>query len=129
MSKVVLDTSAVLAYLFDEKGTEQVEQLLEHSTCLISSVNYAELVSKLVDKGMPLADAIAAIDNLELEFRVQDKPQAELNADLRPISKPFGLSLGDRACLALGMIENLPVVTADRIWEKLPSTISVKVIR
>jgi PIN domain nuclease of toxin-antitoxin system len=129
MSKVVLDTSAVLAYLFDEKGTEQVEQLLEHSTCLISSVNYAELVSKLVDKGMTSADAVAAIDNLELEFIAQDKHQAEINADLRPISKPFGLSLGDRACLALGLIENLPVVTADRIWEKLPSTISVKVIR
>lgn len=129
MSKVVLDTSAVLAYLFDEKGTEQVEQLLENATCLISSVNYAELMSKLVDKGMPLADAVAAINNLELTFIAQDKHQAEINANLCLTSKPFGLSLVDRACLALGLIENLPVVTADRVWEKLPSTISVKMIR
>lgn len=51
MSKVVLDTSAILAYLFDETGAEQVEPILEANLGVISSVNYAELASKLVDKG------------------------------------------------------------------------------
>lgn len=129
MSKVVLDTSAILAYLFDETGAEQVEPILEANLGVISSVNYAELASKLVDKGMPLEVVISAIENLELTFVAQDQQQAQVNADLRPLSKAFGLSLGDRACLALGLVQNLPVMTADRVWQDMTSRVVVKLIR
>lgn len=129
MSKVVLDTSAILAYLFDETGAEQVEPILEANLGVISSVNYAELASKLVDKGMPLEAVISAIENLELTFVAQDQQQAQVNAELRPLSKAFGLSLGDRACLALGLVHNLPVMTADRVWQDVPSKVVVRVIR
>ncbi|WP_298613148.1 type II toxin-antitoxin system VapC family toxin [uncultured Thiothrix sp.] len=129
MSKVVLDTSAILAYLFDETGAEQVEPILEANLGVISSVNYAELASKLVDKGMPLEAVISAIENLELTFAAQDQQQAQVNAELRPLSKAFGLSLGDRACLALGLVQNLPVMTADRVWKDVPSKVVVRVIR
>lgn len=129
MSKVVLDTSAILAYLFDETGAEQVEPILEANLGVISSVNYAELASKLVDKGMPLEVVISAIENLELTFVAQDEQQAQVNAELRPLSKAFGLSLGDRACLALGLVQNLPVMTADRVWSDVPSKVVMRVIR
>lgn len=129
MSKVVLDTSAILAYLFDETGAEQVAPILESNLGVISSVNYAELASKLVDKGMPLEAVISAIQNLELTFIAQDEQQAQVNAELRPLSKAFGLSLGDRACLALGLVQNLPVMTADKIWQDVPSKVVVQVIR
>lgn len=129
MSKVVLDTSAILVYLFDETGAEQVEPILEANLGVISSVNYAELASKLVDKGMPLEVVISAIENLELTFVAQDEQQAQVNAELRPLSKAFGLSLGDRACLALGLVQNLPVMTVDRVWQDVPCKVIVKVIR
>lgn len=129
MNKVVLDTSAILAYLFDETGAEQVEPILEANLGVISSVNYAELASKLVDKGMPLEAVISAIENLELTFVAQDQQQAQMNAELRPLSKAFGLSLGDRACLALGLVQNLPVMTADKVWKDVPSKVVVEVIR
>ncbi len=129
MSKVVLDTSAILAYLFDETGAEQVEPILEANLGVISSVNYAELASKLVDKGMPLEVVISAIENLELTFVAQDQQQAQVNAELRPLSKAFGLSLGDRACLALGLVQNLPVMTADKVWRDVPSKVVAQVIR
>jgi PIN domain nuclease of toxin-antitoxin system len=129
MSKVVLDTSAILAYLFDETGAELVEPILEANLGVISSVNYAELASKLVDKGMPIEAVISAIKNLELIFVVQDQYQAQMNAELRPLSKSFGLSLGDRACLALGLVQNLPVMTADRVWERVSSQVVVHLIR
>lgn len=129
MNKVVLDTSAILAYLFDETGAEQVEPILEANLGMISSVNYAELASKLVDKGMPLEAVISAIENLELTFVAQDQQQAQMNAELRPLSKAFGLSLGDRACLALGLVQNLPVMTADKVWKDVPSKVVVEVIR
>lgn len=129
MNKVVLDTSAILAYLFDETGAEQVEPILEANLGVISSVNYAELASKLVDKGMPLEAVISAIENLELTFVAQDQQQAQMNAELRPLSKAFGLSLGDRACLALGLVQNLPVTTADKVWKDVPSKVVVEVIR
>lgn len=129
MNKVVLDTSAILAYLFDETGAEQVKPILEANLGVISSVNYAELASKLVDKGMPLEAVISAIENLELTFVAQDQQQAQMNAELRPLSKAFGLSLGDRACLALGLVQNLPVMTADKVWKDVPSKVVVEVIR
>ena len=40
-----------------------------------------------------------------------------------------GLSLGDRACLALALKLNLPALTTDRIWENLNLSVQVQVIR
>jgi PIN domain nuclease of toxin-antitoxin system len=48
---------------------------------------------------------------------------------LRPATKALGLSLGDRACLALARRERLPILTADRSWAKLDLGIPIKVMR
>lgn len=129
MNKVVLDASAVLAFLFEEAGADKVSPVLETGSGLISSVNYAELVSKLIDQGMPPAIIRETLFGLELELVDHDEAQAFVTGELRTISKAFGLSLGDRACLALGIIKQLPVLTADHVWLKVPVQTEVRVIR
>lgn len=129
MSKVVLDTSAVLVYLFREPGADKVSPILESASGLISSVNYAELVSKLTDHGMPSAIIRETLSGLGLELVDHDEIQAFSTGELRAVSRPFGLSLGDRACLALGIIKQLPVLTADRVWLDVPVQTEVRVIR
>ena len=129
MNKVVLDTSAVLAYLFQESGADKVSLVLETGSGLISSVNYAELVAKLIDHGMPSEIIRETLYNLELDIIEYDEHQAFLTGELRAVSKVFSLSLGDRACLALGIIKQLPVLTADRVWLKVPVQTQVQVIR
>ena len=129
MNKVVLDTSAVLAYLFQEPGAEKVALILETGAGLISSVNYAELVGKLIDQGMSSDLIRETLYDLDLNIIDYDEYQAFLTGELRTVSKAFGLSLGDRACLTLGIIKKLPILTADRIWLKVPVQTQVQVIR
>jgi ribonuclease VapC len=129
MNKVVLDTSAVLAYLFQEAGADQVLPVLEAGSGVMSSVNYAELVGKLADQGMPVEIVRETLFDLELEVIDYDEKQAFETGVLRTVSKAFGLSLGDRACLALAVIKKLPVLTADRIWLNVPVPTEVRSIR
>lgn len=117
MSSYVLDASAVLAVLQNEPGKENVEAVLDGA--IIGRINYAEILITLVNKGSNLADAIAAIESLELTTIELDKEQAEKNAELRPLTKHLGLSLGDRACLALAIRENATAITADQNWLQL----------
>ncbi len=128
MNKVVLDTSAVLAYLFQETGADQVLPVLEAGSGVMSSVNYAELVGKLADQGMPIEIIRETLFDLELEVVDFDEKQAFETGVLRAVSKAFGLSLGDRACLALAVIKKLPVLTADRVWLNVPVPTEVRVI-
>ena len=129
MNKVVLDTSAVLAYLFGETGADSVYPILEAGLGLMSSVNYAELVGKLFDQGMPTEIIRETLFNLEIEIIDYDEAQAFETGALRIISKAFGLSLGDRACLALAANLKFPVMTADRVWLNVPVQAEVRVIR
>lgn len=129
MNKVVLDASAVLAYLFEETGSEKVAPIFESGAAVISSANYAETVSKLFDLKMP-ADAIqVTLDNLEMECIPLSEEQAFITGELRLVSKAFGLSLGDRACLALGIVHKCAVYTADKAWANVALPCEVVVIR
>ena len=102
MSKLsVLDASAVLAYLLQEKGQDRVEAALDAGHCWLSTVNLCEVLGKLCDRGMPLQEAQAAVDDLGLFIKDFDAEAASLAAMLRTQTKPIGASLGDRACLAL----------------------------
>lgn len=115
MSRVVLDASALLAILNREPGSEQWADAVADG--LISAVNLSEVVARLLDLGMPVADIRRAIDPLDLEVVPFDAAQAWTAGLLRPATKAAGLSLGDRACLALGRRMRLPVLTADRAWK------------
>ena len=128
MNKVVLDTTAVLAYLFGEVGADSVYPVLEAGLGVMSSVNYAELVGKLVDQGMPAEIIRETLFDLAIEIIDYDEAQAFETGALRTISKTFGLSLGDRACLALAVILKLPVMTANPVLQDVPVKTEVLVI-
>lgn len=126
MIENILDASAVLAYLQNEKGKEKIELILE--TSAIGRVNATEVLTKLIEKGMSLDDAKEAFDNLDMQIIEFDENQSLKSAELRPLTKHLGLSLGDRCCLALAILENLPAVTADRNWAGL-NVCKIEVIR
>ena len=126
MIENILDASAALAYLQNEPGKEKVEAVLE--TSAISWVNATEVLTKLVEKGMSLDEAKEAFDNLGLQVIEFGENQSLKAAELRPLTKHLGLSLGDRCCLALAILETLPAVTADKNWASL-SFCEIEVIR
>lgn len=118
MIKNVLDASAVLAVLNSEQGEKIVIPLLADSA--ISTVNLTEIGAKLLDAGMNEASAQIAVSVLGIgQVTDFDEELAWEAAQLRAVTKQYGLSLGDRACLALAMKLNVPAVTADKQWSKL----------
>ncbi|GAP21515.1 type II toxin-antitoxin system VapC family toxin [Leptolinea tardivitalis] len=127
MNKYVLDASALLALLNNETGANIVEELLPES--VISSINFSEVVARLSLLGIPNDEIHNALDILGLEIILFDSDLAYLTGNLAAPTKPFGLSIGDRACLALAMKTGRTAVTADTIWGKIPVKVDVKLIR
>lgn len=124
---VVLDSSAVLALIDGEPGAERVEEVLRSGS--MSAVNFSEVIAKLVDKGLDDGDALGALDALPLTIHPVDVEQARRAGLLRRRTRKHGLSLGDRACLALAAVLEVPAMTADRAWTELDSDIEIVVIR
>ena len=129
----VLDSSALLALAYDESGADRVEPALRRGS-LISTVNWAETLSRMAERGEPLDAAEprlrAKIEQLgTLTIVPFDEAHAVETARLRVRTKSLGLSLADRACLALGRIHRLPVLTTDRAWRSLHLSIKIEVIR
>lgn len=124
---VVLDSSAVLAVINGEAGAESVEDVLAGGS--IGAANFSEVLSKLVDRGHDDGAAAAVLDALPLTVLPMDAAQARRAGLLRRRTRALGLSLGDRACLALAVETGLPVVTADRAWAQLDLGVEVTVIR
>ncbi len=133
MSSVVLDASALLCLLADEPGADRVGQRLA-AGAYISAVNWAEVLTKIVDIGeepgkiaRELEEAGVAGGGLEIVPLTQDDALAV--ARLRQTTKQLGLSLGDRACLALAERLELPAVTTDRTWLNLNLKIPIEAVR
>lgn len=129
MSEVVLDASAVLAYLLGEPGEDVVAQVLESGLGVISTVNLSEVVAKLADVGMTRAEIEQVVDGLDLRVVAFTRAHALECARWRLMTRSLGLSLGDRACLALAGELSLPVLTTDRAWAELGGGSMVRVIR
>ena len=127
MSRTVLDASAILAVLGREPGADRVLPHVMNTAA--STVNLAEVHGKLVGRGIPKDEAWEASVSLVREVVAFDSEQAALAGMLVPDTKPFGLSLGDRACLALSMVLKAPVYTTERAWKNLKLGIQVHVIR
>lgn len=123
----VLDASAVLALLFGEPGAEAVAEAVAAGAAL-SAVNLAEVATVLVRRGLDAEGILATVrDQLEVEaFTAEDALAA---AELYPHTTRAGLSLGDRACLALARRRGVPALTAEQAWAHLKLDVSVKVIR
>lgn len=127
MSEVVLDASALLALLQQERGHEEVARVV--SSAAMGAVNLSEVAAKLADAGMPEEAIREAVGGLGLDIRDFDRELAFRAGMLRPLTKPRGLSLADRACLALGRQLELPILTTDGAWEDLDLEVEVRLVR
>ena len=128
MSRVVLDASALMAVLNSEPGAEKLTPQIM-STAATSTVNLAEVHGKLVQRGFTPDDAWTAANAAIHEAVAFTVEQAKTAGDLVLQTRALGLSLGDRACLALGIALRAPVYTADRSWKNLRLGIRIHVIR
>jgi PIN domain nuclease of toxin-antitoxin system len=126
-SPVVLDSSAILAVFLNEPGGEIVLPLLEGA--LLSTVNLAEAHMRMIELGASAGHSWNRLQSVQCEICFFSDTQARMAAELRSITRPFGLSLGDRACLALAIDRKATVYTTDRIWKKLTLGIEIEVIR
>ena len=124
---VVFDSSALLAIVFEEVGAEVAARRL--SGGVVSAVNASEVISRLVDFGTSGEDARNALLNFGLEIRPFDTVLAVAAGNLRAATREMGLSLGDRACVALAIREQAGIVTADRAWAGLELDVEVELIR
>ena len=124
---IALDASAVLAVINSEPGAEMVQNAWTDAA--ISAVNYSEVIAKLVETGLDDAEAIGILEALPITVHALDIAQAQRAGLLRRQTREHGLSLGDRACLALAMMLGLPAMTADHGWIDLDLGIEIVVIR
>lgn len=127
MSGAVFDSSAVLAIINAERGAERAIEMLDGA--LLSAVNHAEVVTKLVEKGMDRDQARSTILKIGLEVIDFGIDLADRTGELRPQTRHLGLSLADRACLALAEREDLSAVTADKSWTATDLGIDIHLIR
>lgn len=127
MAGVVLDASALLAFLFREPGMDRVRAALPDS--VMSAVNLSEVVATALRFGGTLADTTAMLAQLPVETVPFNPDDAVLAGSLWPATRPKGLSLGDRCCLALGIRLGVPVLTADREWTSLQMDVRIEAIR
>jgi ribonuclease VapC len=122
-----LDASAILADLHGEPGGETVRASIESS--VISAVNLAEVITKLIDNGMTAEQAWSLSDQLNCEVLDADRRRAGAAGALHAKTRRTGVSLGDRFCLALAEELGEPALTADRRWKELDLGIQVQLIR
>jgi ribonuclease VapC len=127
MPSAVLDASVLLAHISGERGSEAIPKLADDT--LLSAVNLAEIFAKLLERDFSEDEAKAAVYRYGFEVVPFDEALAFQTGVLRPTTKALGLSLGERACLALAQREALPVLTTDRNWTKLNIGVEIKVIR
>jgi PIN domain nuclease of toxin-antitoxin system len=131
MQRVVLDASAIMAFLYDEPGGSAVETLLldEDAEICLSSVNLCEVVTLLTADGMS-SEEISQNLEIFIGYLVDFNATMAMRAgELSAFTRSAGLSLGDRACLALAAEAGAIAWTADRAWKKFKSDIAIKLIR
>jgi len=128
MSKIVLDASALLALLNQEPGSQELTpELLRDATA--STVNLAEVQTKLVREGLDPDEAWELAHAPISESESFTDEQAKIAGTLVRQTRPLGLSLGDRACLALAMSLGAPVYTTDKDWKKLKLGVLIHFMR
>jgi len=128
MSKAALDASAILAFLFNERGAANLTtEILAAS--LVSTVNLAEVQTKLVKMGRSAEDAWIDAHSLGTLVVPYTSEHARIAGDLIKTTERFGLSLGDRSCIALALAFKAPVYTTEQGWRDLKVGVPIHVIR
>jgi ribonuclease VapC len=123
----VLDASALIALLWEEPGAEAVEPLLGQAA--ISAVNWAEVLQRYRAHGFHTQDKREGVESLGISVVDFDGDDADAAAALWEATRPAGLSLGDRACIALASRLGVPAYTADREWRKVDLSVEIVLIR
>jgi PIN domain nuclease of toxin-antitoxin system len=129
----VLDASALIALVYEEGGVHRVRAAVGRGA-LISTINWAEVLSDMAERGETTEVSVPRVNRLvatvgSLTIVPFDETQAIEAAGLRMRTQSLRLSLADRACLALARLRRLPVVTTDRAWRSLHLSIRIDVIR
>jgi len=114
---ILLDASALLAAINEEPGAIRVAECLDDAA--ISTVNLAEVATKLCEFGWQSTEVGELVADLQLEVLPFDPLDALRTADLRGSTRTLGLSLGDRACLATAHRTGYRVLTADEVWSRV----------
>jgi PIN domain nuclease of toxin-antitoxin system len=122
-----LDTSALLALVFQEPGREAVSAALDGAA--IGAVNQAEVVEIAARRGAPPARAAAWAEELSIPVLPFTPAMALRAGVLLSAHRRTGLSLGDAACLGTAEALNLPVLTADRAWATLGLGVEMRLLR
>lgn len=125
--RYVLDASALLAAMLGERGAEAVEA--HFADACVSAVNLSEVVAKLAERGVPDDSIHESLSDLDLDVRDFDTPQALRAGALRNVTRSKGLSLGDRACLALAGELKAIALTTDAAWTEIDLGIAVELAR
>jgi ribonuclease VapC len=123
----VMDASAILALMQAEKGWEVVDDLIREQQCVASCVNIAEVGTRMIDKGLAPSQLERTLKESDIQPVDFDLEQSTLCAELRLSTKFAGLSLGDRACLALAKLMDGTAVTSDRAWLDIAKITQIKV--
>lgn len=123
----VLDSSVLLAGMLGEAGGHVLD--LPGEVFHVSAVNLGEVYTKILERGGTAEDVDLFLRPLPLRIRRFDEGLAREVGRLRPVTRHLGLSLGDRACLALGLRVDLPVLTAEHKWAGLNLGIDIRLIR
>ncbi len=125
--KWVVDASAVLAAIQDEQGGEYVKKHIDR--CVISAVNWSEVLQKLSSSGSEVDKIDAYLNALGLRVVDFTEDDGKISASLWASCKRLGLSLADRACLATGLRLKTKIITADRVWKNLEINSQIHLIR
>lgn len=128
MVRFVLDASVVLAHIRGEAGSEALAEAAAAGACM-SAVNFAEVVSKLMERGLTAEQADDIVFHFSVDIIPFDVALAHRTGALRPRTRSLGMSLGDRACLALAQRDGLTAITTDRSWAKLNIGVDVRLAR
>lgn len=123
----VLDSSAVLAVIFEESGEEVVLAAAKGS--LLSTVNVDEVLHKSARRGVEVTGIEAQLARLEIAIVPFDLAQAKIAAALHPRLHRLGISFADRACIALALTERRPILTTDGDWAGLGLDLDIRLIR
>ncbi len=123
----MLDRSAALAVVLDEPGGNHVRSIL--SQCVIGAVNYSEVATELVARFPDARARALVLDNYAPKVVPFDAEQARLAGAMIELTRPYGLSLGDRACLALARLRGAVALTTDRAWTLVDVCVTVELIR
>jgi ribonuclease VapC len=123
----VIDASALIAAVEREPGGEVVEPLLASAT--MSSLNFSEVLEHAARRGIDVREERSNVEATGLTLVAFDAAQAEIAAAMAPVTRTAGLSLADRACLALARSLGLPAITADRAWGGVSVGVSIELIR